>query len=134
MIANSAAAIFRNYSNMLIWCSNLLLYQCWKQLCCLKETNYASFTICNISLRCPQSVSVKFQLKTPHRSSIISFRKWKQKHAVFVVSLNANEMLLPIPFFPEYGCAFTALTSNILLKSICLVLIIMTITLKSCAH
>ncbi len=33
------------------------------------------FTICNISLRCPQNVSVKFQLKIPHRSFIISFCK-----------------------------------------------------------
>ncbi len=33
------------------------------------------FTRCNISLRCPQNVSVKFQLKIPHSSFIISF--WK---------------------------------------------------------
>ncbi len=34
------------------------------------------FTICNISLRCPKNVSVKFQLKMPHRSFIILFWKW----------------------------------------------------------
>ncbi len=28
-------------------------------------------TRCKISLRCPQNVSVKFQLKIPHRSFII---------------------------------------------------------------
>jgi len=27
---------FRNYFNMLIWCSwNISYYQCWKQWCCL---------------------------------------------------------------------------------------------------
>ncbi len=62
------------------------------------------FTIYNISLRCPQNVSVKFHLKMPHRSFIISFFEnayfeWKQKHAIFVhVSLNTNELLLPAPF------------------------------------
>jgi len=30
------------------------------------------FTRCNISLWCPQNVSVKFQLKIPHRSFIIA--------------------------------------------------------------
>ncbi len=38
-------------------------------------TYYAPFYKIDISLRCPQNVSVKFQLKIPHRSFIISF--WK---------------------------------------------------------
>ncbi len=51
----------------------------------------------------PQNVSVKLQLKIPHRSLIYHFEndyfEWKQKHAVFVhFSLNANELLLPAPF------------------------------------
>ncbi len=41
----------------------------------LKTTYYGPFIQCNISLRCPQNVSVKFQLKIPNRSFIISF--WK---------------------------------------------------------
>ncbi len=62
------------------------------------------FAICNISLRCPQNVSVMFQLKYPTDHLLYHFVKayfeLKQKHAVFVhVSLNANELLLPAPFF-----------------------------------
>ncbi len=33
------------------------------------------FTICNIGLGCPQNVSVKFQLKIPHISFIITAGK-----------------------------------------------------------
>ncbi len=78
------------------------------------------FTICNIRLWRLQNVYVKFKHKIPHRSFIISFWnayfEWKQKRAVLVhVSLNANELLLPVPF-PEQGCAFTAPTSEPLLK------------------
>ncbi len=91
------------------------------------------FTRCrpNISLKCPQNVSVKLQLKIPHRSSIISFWKclfWMENgNAVFKhVSLNANAAPA---LFPEC-CAITARTSDNLPKNICLVL--MSITLKSC--
>ncbi len=63
------------------------------------------FTRFNISLRCPQNVSVKFQLKISHIYDNLwchfenAYFEWKQKHAVFVhVSLNANELLLPAPF------------------------------------
>ncbi len=72
------------------------------------------FTRCNISPRCSQNVSVKFQLKIPHRSLLYNFEnayfEWKQKHAVSVhVSLNANELLLPAPFsrivlIPQIPC------------------------------
>ncbi len=45
----------------------------WNKSYWLKRTYYAHFY--KISLRCPQNVSLKFQLKIPHRSFIISF--WK---------------------------------------------------------
>ena len=56
----------------------------------------------------------------------------KQKHAVFVhISLNANELLLPAPFSGIQLCLYSSFLrySD---KNICLVLIIMSITLKSC--
>jgi len=68
------------------------------------------FTRCNISFWCPQNVSVKFQLKIPHRFESPLFG-CEQKHAIFVcVPLNANELLLPA-CFPKEGGALTALTS-----------------------
>jgi len=78
----------------------------------LKGTYYAPFTRCNISLWCPQNVSVKFQLKIPHRSFIRACQICPylgvSKNTVFVcVPLNANELLLPAPF-PEEGRALTA--------------------------
>ncbi len=59
------------------------------------------FTIRNLSLRCPRNVSVKFQFKIPHRSVLYNFEnayfEWKQEKAVFLhVSLNANDLLLPL--------------------------------------
>ncbi len=58
------------------------------------------FLLYVITLRCPQNVYVKFQIKIPHRSVIILFCCWKQKHNVFAhVSLNANELLLPALFY-----------------------------------
>ncbi len=33
------------------------------------------FTRCNIALGCPQNVSVKFQLKIPHRAFILTSGK-----------------------------------------------------------
>ncbi len=61
------------------------------------------FTRCNISLRFPHNVSVKFQLKKPTDHLFYHFEnayfEWKQKQAVFVhVSLNANVLLFPTPF------------------------------------
>ena len=38
----------------------------------LKVPYYANFLRFNLSLMCPQNVSVKFQLKIPHRSFIIA--------------------------------------------------------------
>ncbi len=70
------------------------------------------FTRCNISLRCPQNVSLKFQLKIPHYLLYHfenAYFEWKQKHAVFMhVSLNANELLLPAPFFRIGLCLYSS--------------------------
>ncbi len=61
-----------------------------------------------------------------------AYISWKQKHTVFVhVSLNATELLLSAPFSRIVG-AFTAWSSDTLAKNICLVLIIMSVLLKSC--
>ncbi len=90
------------------------------------------FARCKISLRCPQNLSVKFQLKIPHRSFNHfenAYFEWKQKQAVFVhVSLNANELLLPAPFSRIELRLYSSYTSDT--KNICLVLIIMYIALK----
>ncbi len=57
---------------------------------------------------------------------------WKQKHAVFMhFSLNANELLLPAPF-SRIGLCLYSLYVRYSAKNICLVLIIMSIALKSC--
>lgn len=76
------------------------------------------FTICNINLRCPQNVSVKVQLKTPHRSL------YHFENAYY-----ANELLLPSPF-----SIIGLYKSDTLIKekNICLVFIITSIALKSC--
>ncbi len=84
----------------------------------------AFFTICNISPRCLQNVSVKFQLKYPTDHLLYHFENacfgWKQKRSVSVhVSLNANELLLPAPFSKSGLCLHS---SDTLL--ICLVRII----------
>ncbi len=63
----------------------------------------------NISLRCPQNVSVKFQLKIPMYCIILKMPEWKQKHSVFVpLSLNANELLLPAPFSRIGLCLYSS--------------------------
>ncbi len=65
------------------------------------------FTGCNINLRCPQNVSVMFQLKIPPIDHLLyhfenAHFEWKQKHAVLVyVSLIANETYCSRPPFPE---------------------------------
>ncbi len=91
------------------------------------------FTICNISL---QNVSVKFQVKIPTDHLLYHFEngcfQWKQKQAVFVhVSLNANELLFPAPF-SRIGLCLYSWYLRYSDKNICLVLIIMSIALKSC--
>ncbi len=95
------------------------------------------FTICNISLRCPQNASVMFQLKIPtdhllyHSENV--YLEQKQKHAVSVhVSLNENELLLPTPFSRIGLCLYSWYIRYSAKKNICLVLIIMSISLKSC--
>ncbi len=80
----------------------------------LKVTNYATFTRCNESLRCPKNVSVKFQLKflTEHLLYHLenAYFEWKHKHNVFVhVSLNVNEILLPAPFSRIGLCFYSSL-------------------------
>ncbi len=73
----------------------------------------------------PQNVSVKFQPTDNLKDAYF-------KMTVCVhFSLNAKELLLPAPFL-EQGCAITARPSDTLLKTSCLVLIIMSIVLKSC--
>ncbi len=59
------------------------------------------FTWCNIGLGCPQNVSVKFQLKIPHRSFIITSGKYhfwgmsKKRDVLVRITLNANELHIP---------------------------------------
>ncbi len=87
------------------------------------------FPRCNINLRCFQNVSVTFQLKIPHISFIISF--WKCLFWV-EVSLNTNYLLFPAPLFQNRAVPLQLVRQR-LPKNICLVLIIMSIALKSCA-
>ncbi len=73
----------------------------------------------NISLRCPQNVSVKFHLKIPNRLFIISFWKWPfwveaETHCFVHVSVNANE-LIPRPLF-QIGAVPLQLVPQILTK------------------
>jgi len=76
------------------------------------------FTSCSISLRCPQNVSGKFQLKIPHRSFIIPYYTYIfERKADFVhVPLNANELLLPVTL-SRRGRACTTPASNTLPKT-----------------
>ncbi len=81
-----------------------------------------------ISLRCPQNVSVKFQLKIPHRSFIIPF--WK---CLFWVEVETRCSRACI-FKCKWAAATCPLFQNreVPFTTICLVLIIMSIALKSC--
>ncbi len=61
-----------------------------------------------------------------------AYFEWKQKNAVFVhVSLNANELLLPAPFSRIELCLYSWYL-RYSARNICLVLIIISIALKSC--
>ncbi len=94
------------------------------------------FTIYNISLRCPQNVSVRFQLKIPHISFIISF--WKCQFWV-----EAETGCFRACLFKCKWAAASRPVCRIVLclyrsylgysaKNICMVLIIMSIMLKLC--
>ncbi len=69
------------------------------------ETCYAPFLQDAISLRCPQNVFVKFQLKNPPQIIYYIMLKiliWSgSRNMLFSVhvSLNANELLFPTTFF-----------------------------------
>ncbi len=88
------------------------------------------------SLRCPRNVSVKCQLKVPHRSFVISFLKclfWVEveRRCFHTCLFKCKWADGPRPPFPEYGCLYSSFLrySD---KNICLVLVIISIALKSC--
>ncbi len=94
------------------------------------------FTRCNINLRSPQNVSVKFQLEIPHQSFIIAFRKclfWvkAETHYFCAWLFKCKWATAPRPLFQNRAVP-TAPNSDTLSKNICLILIIMCISLKSC--
>ncbi len=95
------------------------------------------FAICNISLWCPQNVSVKFQLKIPHRSFIISFRKClfrvEAESCYFRACLfKCKWAAAPRPLFQNRTVPLQLVPHISAKKNIYLVLIIMSIALKSC--
>ncbi len=95
------------------------------------------FTICNISLRCPQNVSVTFRLKIPHSSFLISFSKclfWMEAETCcFCACLfKCKWAAAPRPLFQNRTMQLVtySLYFRYSAKNICLVLIIMSIALK----
>ncbi len=74
--------------------------------------------------------SVAFSSKYPTGEN--AYFEWKQKRTVFLhLYLNAKKPAATPPLF-QNRAVFTACISDTLLKTICLVLIIMLIVLKSC--
>ncbi len=94
------------------------------------------FTIYNISIRCPQNASVRFQLKIPHISFIISFWKcqfWVEAETgCFRACLFKCKWAAASRPVCRIGLCLYRSYLGYSAKNICMVLIIMSIVLKLC--